>query len=256
MLKLKNKKIFVSGATGKIGRHLVKQLVKEKALVKVLIRRKTDLFNKLSNIETVIGDITKVNSFELDGCDCIVHLAAYQNMNDDNYANFRKVNVDGTKNIIEKAIKSNVKKLVYVSTVMVFEPTDKELRDESWVKKNIESENNFYTKSKLEALDIVKSYKDKINIVTVYPTIVIDKDEILKSFFSGNWWQKIVWNFFGRGIPGGVMCLIGSKDRIINFIWMDELVNKLIRLLNSKNNEDEYILCGENINYITKHYEI
>lgn len=245
MLKLKNKIVFVTGATGQIGRHLVERLAKEGCKVCVLVRKKTNVFDKLKNIDLILGDIRNNKSFELGYCDYVFHLAVYQNINDQCYTNFRMTNVLGTELLLKKALVANLRRFVYVSTVMVFKPTGKIPRDESWKKRT--DDKNFYIKSKQEAGEVVNNFKKKLPIVTVYPTIVLDKKEIKESKFIGSWWQSLIWRFLGQGIPGGIMGLIGSKNRMINFIWVEDLVDKLIEVAIKGVNGDDYILCGNNI---------
>lgn len=245
MLKLKNKKVFVTGATGQIGRYLVERLAKEGCRICVLVRKKTNVFDKLKNVDLILGDIRNSRSFELKHCDYVFHLAAYQNINDQCYASFRMTNVLGTEILLKKTLKIKLKRFIYVSTAMVFKPTGKIPRDEGWEKRR--DDKNFYVKSKLEACKIVNNYKKKLPIITVYPTIVLDRNEVQHSKFTGNWWQSLIWKFLGQGIPGGVMGLIGPKDRMINFIWVEDLVDKMIKVAVKGVNGDDYILCGKNI---------
>ena len=62
-------------------------------------------------------------------------MAAYQNISDQNKNNFVRVNVEGTKLILGAIVKSKVKRLIYLSTVMVFKSTGKKEVNENSLKR-------------------------------------------------------------------------------------------------------------------------
>jgi nucleoside-diphosphate-sugar epimerase len=210
-----NKKVLVFGGKGKIGKVLVDKLVELGYLVESYSR--TDGGD--------IRDVDKVNKV-ISRNDLIVHLTAKQGLSKD-WNEFWGINVDGTKNVLEACIRFK-KRLIYVSTIMVFKDTKNILADENWSIRERKS-GNYYVDSKVEALKLVKKYQKKLDMVIVYPTIVLDK----KSVKDG---QK----------PGRWMSLIGDKNRIINIVWMDDLVDGLIKLIKLEKKGD-YILGGFNI---------
>lgn len=204
-------RVFVTGSGGKVGKKLVVELT---ARGFEAVRLKTDI----NNIEGYKQDLEK--------CEYVIHLAAYQNIKDKNIDEFERVNVLGTKTILEASIHAKVKKFIYISTVMVFEETGNLTRDEKWKKKK--KGNNFYEETKIRALKIVKKYKNKLPIVVVYPTVVVDKEDFNK------------FNF-----PGWLMCRLGSPKRIINFINNKVLARALANIIEKKS-KDDYILAGKN----------
>lgn len=227
MLKLRNKGlVLVTGGTGMIGTELVPGLIRDGFNVRVLTRNKNKV-EKSKELDIVEGDILdkKVLKKAVNGVDYVVHLAVYQNVKDRNYEKFYKVNVQGTKMLLKSLLRAKIKKFLYVSTVMVFESTSKIPRDEKW-KKRRESD-NYYVRSKLKALEIVDRYIEKLPIVVVYPTTVIERGV--------------------KRVPGKWMCLVGNRNRIINYVYLDELVKKLINVLHNGKIGEDYILGGENM---------
>src|SRR5574341_1528499 len=105
------KKVLVTGATGFIGRHLVKELVRWGYKVRVLTRN----IKQNQEIEVINGDITSPASLK-DACsdvDYVFHLAALTNLDrlaKNQMAMFRRINVEGTKNILDAC--SNVKRFI------------------------------------------------------------------------------------------------------------------------------------------------
>ncbi len=102
--------ILVTGATGKVGSRLVPSLLDAGYKVRILVR-KTDeeIVNGLTEkgAEAFVGDIMRPESLPkaIDGMDAIVHLAAFFRSQDTE--KIRSINIDGTKNLVEAAIKIN-----------------------------------------------------------------------------------------------------------------------------------------------------
>lgn len=241
--------VFVTGGTGKIGRHLISHLVSHGFYVKVLVRKKDNLWAKDDNIQIIKGDILKEKTIRkaIQGCDYLFHLAVYQNINDENKDLFELVNVEGTKTILNSSINSGIKKIVYVSTAMVFEPTGKSEKDEEWTQR-VSCAHDNYLQTKIEALMFVRQMRRFLPIVVIYPTAVIDlKDFSSSAPVRSSRWQKFLWETVGGGIPGGLINLLGPKDRIINYVIVEDLVEGMILAATGGQEGEEYILGGENI---------
>jgi dihydroflavonol-4-reductase len=116
-------RVFVTGATGFIGGHLVRRLVAEGHEVCCLVRqgRKAQVLEEL-HVQRVAGDVNdQVALCEgMRGCDWLFHLANLYSMWEPDPSRFSRINIDGTRNVLETALESGVKKVVYVSTVAVF----------------------------------------------------------------------------------------------------------------------------------------
>jgi len=149
-------KILVTGATGYLGSELIKHL---KGDIRILTRRK-DV--KIKNCEIFRGDITNLHDVKnaVKDVDIIYHNAALV----DHFAPYEtlyKINVLGTKNIMDAALKEGVKKIVYTSTVAV---TDK-------IKDN-------YCLTKQMAEQLVKSYWKEIAVSIIRPAPIYDEKRI------------------------------------------------------------------------------
>lgn len=222
-MSAKKPKVFVTGASGRIGSRLVEVLINNGYKVIVLSRN----FNKIPdfgrNIEVISADILEINKYkeQMRSCDFIFHLAAYQNMFDRKIDEFERVNIDGTKVILGAMAGSKVKKLFYISTTMVLGKKDM---------------SNFYVNTKSRALDVVK--KSHTPWIAIYPSIVIDLNNK-----SGGW----LWNLLTGGIPGGLMMRTGNKNRKVDFIWINDLVESMVKLINNGVLHKDYILKGESI---------
>ena len=242
------KTVFVTGATGKIGRYLVPRLLSDGFSVKVLVRKNNFPLLDDERLQIFEGDITDKCLIKeaIQGCDYVFHLVVYQNNNDKRIDEFRHVNVEGTKTLLDACLGSSVKNIVYVSTAMVFKPTGKEQKGEDWVQKDICVE-DFYVQTKIEALSYVRQLKDQLPIAIVYPTAVINLEDfsLTRPVLTGI--QKFLWEKVGGGIPGGLLCLIGPKNRIFNYVIVEDLIDGIILAGLRGIPGEEYILGGENI---------
>lgn len=251
MKKISSKKeqVFVTGANGKIGRKLVTKLLDKNYRVIALVRNKNKLLLKHPNLEIIESDILQPNNYrnKIRECDYVYHLAAYQNISDQNMEEFVRVNVEGTRAILGAAIKSRVKRIVYLSTVMVFKSKGEKEVDEKSPKKT-SGNGNHYVETKLLALKVIKELKTKVPVITLYPTIVIDFDEIVgQADKPPDGWQGFLWKMVGGGVPGGLMGMVGSKKRMMNYILMDNLIMAMINATTKGKAGENYILGGENI---------
>lgn len=105
--------ILLTGANGFLGSHLLKKLENEKIKYLALLRKKVFAGN-----DFIYGDILEKN-WQKDikvPIDTIIHLAA---IIDDDDKNLFKVNVEGTKRIIELGEKLNIKQLIFLSSALV-----------------------------------------------------------------------------------------------------------------------------------------
>lgn len=112
-------RVLVTGGTGFIGQHLVKALVERGDQV-VLLRRNRSNVRPLEGlpIEHAIGDVTDPASLKaaIRGCDTVFHVAAlisYRRR--DNL--MPKINVEGTRHVVEAALEAGVKRFVHTSSV-------------------------------------------------------------------------------------------------------------------------------------------
>lgn len=115
----------VTGATGMLGNSLVRELLKNKRKIRVLIRKTSDVtcFNDCSPyIEYFTGDVLDLNSLNLafEGAEFVYHLASEVSILPRPDKTLEKVNLEGTKNVIKACINNNVKRLIYTSSIHIF----------------------------------------------------------------------------------------------------------------------------------------
>jgi len=113
-------KALVTGATGFIGYHVAKLLKEMGFLVSALVREGSDSSAlKTLGIELIRGDVRDFDSVyeALKGCQQLYHLAADYRLWVPDPKTMYDINVQGTKNVMQAALKLGVEKVVYTSTV-------------------------------------------------------------------------------------------------------------------------------------------
>lgn len=125
---------YVTGATGFIGGHVVRQLLGAGHEVIALVRTPeaaTELAER--GVELVPGDITEPATLRgMDGADGVFHLAAWYKVGARNRDVAHAINVDGTRNVLEAARAAGVPKVVYTSSLAVYGDTGGVPVDESY----------------------------------------------------------------------------------------------------------------------------
>lgn len=163
-------KVFVTGANGFVGSALCRKLLEREDTVLGLVRKTSNL-SLLEGvpIQKVIGSLDDENSFSdaLNNVEVLFHVAgAVSDWGKLEY--FRKVNVQGTRNLIEAAIEKKVKRFVYVSSIVVHSHIDSCDLDEQ----SPQYDTPFpYVQTKREAEKLVMNYhkERKIEVTIVRP---------------------------------------------------------------------------------------
>ena len=107
------KTAFVTGGTGKIGRHLVTLLLKEQFNVKVLTRSSNTPWGVGSGVQVIKGDLLDKDILmrEILKDSYVFHLAAHQDVSDSNRENFFRTNVLGTEVLLKACLEKKNKDL-------------------------------------------------------------------------------------------------------------------------------------------------
>jgi dihydroflavonol-4-reductase len=108
-------RVFLTGATGFVGSHVLRELVASGYRVRALVRT-TD--TNLEDCETVAGDLTHTGELAraLDGCRYLVHCAALYSFTPRDRAMIHKVNVVGTAGLMAAAHIAGVERAVLTSS--------------------------------------------------------------------------------------------------------------------------------------------
>lgn len=126
---------FVTGATGFIGGEVAAQLRAGGHEVRALVRDPARAARLTSlGVQTFPGDVTAKDSLKapMTGVDGVFHIAGWYKLGAKDRENGYRVNVEGTRNVLETMRDLQVKKGVYTSTIGVFSDTHGKLVDETY----------------------------------------------------------------------------------------------------------------------------
>ena len=126
-MKIVNKTLLITGGTGSFGNAVLKRFLPTNHFSEIRIfsrdeKKQEDMRIALKNdkIKFYIGDVRDYNSVEnaMSGVDYIFHAAALKQVPSCEFFPIEatKTNVLGTQNVIQAAIKNNVKKVICLST--------------------------------------------------------------------------------------------------------------------------------------------
>lgn len=236
--------IFITGATGYIGNNLAKRLAQEGHIVHALCRsaNKKNLLDQ-PNIKIFEGDITDVVSVEtaMRDCEQVYHLAAYARVWAKDPSTFYRLNVLGTKNVLDAAVKYGIKDVVFTSTGGVLGPSNTApVKEDDPRFGNVFNE---YEDTKTQAEALCKEYCNKYNmrIVIVNPPRIygpgVESEsnavtKLVKLYLKGKW--KI---------------MPGDGKRTGSYVHVDDVVNGHILAMEKGRAGERYILSGVNASY-------
>jgi uncharacterized protein YbjT (DUF2867 family) len=110
--------VCITGSTGFVGRHIVRESCSRGLKVRCVVRPTSDLTPLAGlDIETCQGEVTDATSLEkaLQNVRTVVHLVAI--IRETKEATFEMINLGGTKNLLHAAKRMGVKKFIYMSNL-------------------------------------------------------------------------------------------------------------------------------------------
>jgi len=220
-------RIFVTGGAGFIGRHLVESLISKHHHVTIFDNfsnsSKSEISYLLKNeVQLISGDITEFESLEksLKEYDFVFHLAAQINVaasiSNPDYTN--KVNVLGTKNLLDVCVKNQIKNTIVASSAAVFgEPKNLPLTEKSPLLPI-----SPYGKSKVSMEKLVKECSEKYNI-----------NCIILRFFNiygkgqSDEYAGVISKFLKKIDENNNLIIYGEGSQTRDFLSVEDLVGAL-----------------------------
>ena len=238
------KKIFITGGTGFIGGNLIQKLLHKGFKVKALVRNNTGANRDLllqkyhwkDSVEIINGDILEPESFrdKINDCEIVIHSAALIEFWNRRWNTVYKVNVVGTNNVLDAALKSNIKKFIHISSVAAIgygennEPINEE-HPYNWKKHHI-----CYMETKHQAEESVfKAINKGLNATIVNPA---------------NVWG--IGDYRGRRAPLIKIIKCGLPFYVnsgTNFVDVEAVCEAIINAIELGKCGKRYILGGENL---------
>ncbi len=203
-------KVFVTGATGFVGSHLVEALLKNGHQVRVLLRTSSNLqWIAELKLDCFYGNIFDSQSLlpGLKDIDLVIHAAGLTKALDNK--DYYKVNYEGTKNLINTIIENKlpIQRFVYISSQAAAGPSNSMQPLTETDPPHPVSE---YGKSKQMAEDYIHKQKSKIKTTIIRPPAVYGPRD------------KDVLRFF-KTVKMGIIPKWQNRDKYLSFIYIKDL---------------------------------
>ena len=241
--------ILVTGSTGLVGSHVLLDLVNSGKKLRALKRRNSNLDNikkvfsyyskdvdkLLTKIEFVEGDLLDIFSLEeaMQGVKQIYNCAGFVSFYNKDKDKLRQVNVNGTANLVNAALKTHVKKICHISSVAALGRAENNGTIDENTKWQNSKDNSFYAISKYGAeMEIWRGVHEGIDAIIVNPSIILGSGhwESASSKLFKTIWKKML--FYTAGLNGFVDVRDVSKTMIL--LMESDIRNELF-LINSEN---------------------
>ena len=228
--------VLITGSSGHVGSSLIRELAKHDYKIRCIDFDGDHRAYEGYDVEIIKGDITDKSSLTpiFKGVDIVFHTAALINLDRRYKKQIRQVNVDGTRNVCEEALKAGVSKLVHFSSVDAFYrfPIEEPLLED---RKLIDDPNAVpYDLSKADGQKLVMEFCEKgLDASIIHPTSIVGPND------------------FKPGLPMQEMVnLANGKRKLLpnwgyNFVDVRDLSTTAISAASNGRTGQNYIVGGE-----------
>jgi nucleoside-diphosphate-sugar epimerase len=234
---------FLTGATGFIGGHLAERLVREGHEVRCLVRATSDtsLLEAL-DVELAVGDLTSSSSLldAVKGCRYTFHCGAL--VSDwATVAEIRRINVEGTRNVLEASLASGVERFIHFSSTDVYGYPGGAAIEETYSATRLR---NWYAETKLAAEAEVRraSQGQAIDAVILRPATVYGPR------------SKEVVGEIARAIRNGSMLLIDGGRAVAGLCYVQNLIDGALLALSHQNAPGEAFNLSDGLDVTWKQF--
>lgn len=195
--------VLVTGATGFIGSAVVRALLEAGQEVRVLVRPESDRRNLASlPVEPVIGDLADARSVgeALSGCRHLYHVGAHYALWARDPSVFYRVNVEGTRTLLEAARREGVERIVYTSTIgAIGLPGNGALATEETPMHPAQVVGDYKRSKFLAEQEVLKWAQEGLHVVIVNPSAPVGArdikptptGQIIVDFLKGRMWAYL-----------------------------------------------------------------
>lgn len=236
-----SKKILITGGTGFLGVHLVRQMLDAGEKNLRVIASSVPEWMKDAGVEPVVGSVTDADdiAYAVRGVSAILHLAGKVSRDNSDAAVMSKVHVQGTRLLCEAAKEAGVKTMILASssgTIAVSE--DDQVRDETFPPPvEIISRWAYYASKYYQERTALESFDgDGRRLLIMNPTLLLGPDDERLSS------TKPVLDFLGRKIPytpSGGLSFVDARDAASAFITS----------LDKGRHQEKYLLGAANMTF-------
>ena len=234
-----SKRVLVTGASGFIGTHLVPRLVALGLEVSTFGRSSGKPHFESLGVSHICGDVTNYEQVLAASTnqDIVFHMAGLVSYRNADLIRQRVVNVEGTRNVMEAALVSGVKRIIHTSSIAAFGiPPLGTIGDET-INYNLDGLNLSYCDTKHEAELVVDEYfKKGLNVITLCPGIIFGEGDTHPHH-----------HFIFRALSKGFM--LGVPAGGTPYSDIVDVVDAHLNAINSGQAGQRYSLVSANLSY-------
>ena len=214
-------KVLVTGGAGFIGSHVVDKLI-DRGLEPRIFDLEPSSYHAPDDVESVTGDLTSADDLRraVEGCDTVVHLAAIADVNhvaaDPAWAEV--VNSRGTFQVLEAAREAGVKRVVYGSTIWVYNGQPG-LADEDT---SVQLPSHLYTATKLAGEMYCQAYSEQYGLDCTILRFGIPFGPRARA-------AAVVPAFVKKALAGEPLTIAGDGSQARRFVYVEDLADGVAR---------------------------
>jgi dihydroflavonol-4-reductase len=243
--------ILVTGGTGLVGAHLLLHLFENGENVRAIFRnlstiektkslfklhQKDNLFDKIDWVEADILDIPSLE-IAFENIEYVYHCAAIISFDPKDETLLRKVNIEGTANIVNFCIAKNIKKLCHVSSIATFgDLAQSETIISETTEWNPEIYHSDYAISKYGAeMEVWRGFQEGLAVVIVNPGVILGST--IWTTGSGAIFKKVKngLSFYTKGQTG--------------YVAVNDVVKPMTMLMQSSISGERFCVIAEHFTY-------
>jgi len=228
---------FVTGGTGFIGGHVVRQLLDDRWHVKAFVLgSERSRLPKHANLEAVVGDITNPSTLrgQMSEADAVFHLAALVDAWVRDPRDYVRVNVEGTGHLIDEALRAAVPRFLFTSSMSGIGVTPGlVMREDGPAGKSFGP----YEQSKADAERLVaRAVREQgLPAITLIPSIVIGPGDTRNT-------GKFLLAYVRGEFPGTF-----AEDSVLPVVDADDVARAHLVAYRQGRVGERYIISGENV---------
>lgn len=238
-------KILITGVAGFIGSNLADRLLSEKHEVVGIDNLTYGVFEQIpAGVEFHKADIRSKDIYPLfSDVDCVYHLAAKNCISDcqKDPVETSDINVTGTANVFEAAVRAKVKKVVYAESSAMYEGSQKFPTPESEV-----AAQSFYAISKLCGMHIAEAYRKYFGLNSTalrYFCVYGPKQDYRRTI------PPVMSAFIINLLKGLTPTIYGSGEKKRDFIHVDDVNDFHLLCLKDPRTDGKVFNIGSGTNY-------